>query len=379
MDVRDDAKRAPPARGRGSLVRKFALWMSISAGASFLAFAAVAYGITVLQETDEGDGDSPARIASEARAEVLGAMAIAAPIGLVLAAGGAILFSRRALRPLGDVVRSATAMTARELDRRLPVPRENDEVRETVLALNALFDRLEAGFGALGRFAGEASHELRTPLAVVAAELEVMLRSPRKAGEWEASARTCLDEVRHLARLVEALLEMSRAERAPKTPTEAADVRSVIDRVIGALAPRALERGVRLRGPDGANDEDARSAMDPDALESALRNVVDNAVRYTPSGGEVGVSWGRDQERILVCVDDSGGGVDPPDAQRIFEPFARGEAGRASDEGEPVRGAGLGLTIARRVLESQGAHIEVSASVQGGARFRISLPVFRNS
>jgi len=365
------------SRRRRSLVRRLALWMSISAAVSFLAFAAIAYTVTILQEAADAD-ESPEQITIEVRTEVLTAMMVAAPIGLLLATFGAIFLSRHALGPLRSVVQSATAITTRNLHERLPVPQTDDEVREAVLALNSLLDRLELGFGALGRFSAEASHELRTPLAVVAAELEVMLRRPRSAEEWENSARTCLDEARYLSRLVEALLELARAEGQSRPP-EAVDIDAVIGRVLGALQAHARERGVRLAAA-GENGEQTHASGHADAIESALRNVVDNAIRYTPADGEVVVSCSRSgAERLLIDVDDSGSGVEPHDAERIFDPFFRGKAQREASADDPSSGAGLGLTIARKLLETHAAHIEVQRSDRGGARFRISLPVFRKS
>jgi two-component system, OmpR family, sensor kinase len=244
-------------------------------------------------------------------------------------------------------------------------------VRDVVMAFNGLLERLERGFAALDRFAVDASHELRTPLAVVGAELEVMLRSERSTADWEASARTCLEEVRHLTRLVHALLEMARTERTQAPATGAVDLHVLIENVIGASRERALARNVYLGTAPGDSASAALVPGDRAALQSALSGLIDNALQYTPAGGEVLVWWLVDSPRqVTVHVDDSGPGVNADDEARIFEPFTRGAAGSESSPG-----FGLGLAIARRICERSGGTISVARSPRGGARFSLTFPM----
>jgi two-component system heavy metal sensor histidine kinase CusS len=351
-------------RIRGGLVRRLVLWVAASTTISLGVFAAVAYTVLILQEEAEPERDAPEIILREARAEVGEAMLIAAPIGLLLAIAGAAVAARRTLRPLDQVIHSATRITARELSERLPVPASQDEVRAVVLALNGLLTRLETGFDALDRFAADASHELRTPLTVIATELEVLLQNPRSNLEWETSARLCLDEVRHLAQLVSALLDMARADGKPREPSVHVELRTLVERVLAVIAPRARERGVVIEVNLG--DVLERTVWgDADALMSALTNVIDNAVQYTPSGGEVRIWALADSEvAVQLHVDDSGPGIAADEWEHIFEPFARGGAGRANSHG-----FGLGLAISRRICDHNRAALSVGQSPRGGARF----------
>jgi two-component system heavy metal sensor histidine kinase CusS len=354
-------------RGLG---RKLALWIALSTSVSLAVFAAVAIGVAVLQEQAEPEPDAPEVIEREARAEVGEAMLVAAPIAIVLAVAGAVIATRSALRPLDRVIETAARISARELNERLPLPAAEGEVRDLVLALNGLLGRLESGFTALDRFAAEASHELRTPLTVIATEVEVMLQNPRSSPDWEASARLCLDEVRHLAELVSALLGMARAERAVASATPGVGLGVLVERVRFAAAPQARARGVRLHVNLDTGAERAVS-VDGDALISALGNVVDNAVRYTPRGGEVRI-WSassQSDDAVLVHVDDNGPGIEADERERIFEPFARSAAGKAA-----MIGFGLGLTITRRICEHTKTQLEVGRSPSGGARFSFAIP-----
>ena len=166
---------------------------------------------------------------------------------------------------------------------------------------------------------------------------------------------------------------MSRAEGNATRPRERVEVEQLVDRVARVIAPRAEARGVRLEVRGAPASEGARSALsgDEEGLASALGNVLANAVRYTPAGGQVVVSCLLEREGVVVVqVDDSGPGVDAGEEERIFEPFRRGTAGSAPGADA---GFGLGLSIAKRVLEQHEASLDVVPSPLGGARFRIAF------
>ena len=363
---------ARTATRRRTLRGRLALLTTVCAVSSVLVFAGVAYLSVIGLELREKDAESPSEIESEARGQMEVALLVGAPLALALAVAGSLLLTRRALRPLEDVVHAAGGMTTRDLSERLSADGADEELRALADALNGLFARLEAGFGALGRFAAEASHELRTPLAVIGTELEVALQRPRASAEWEATASDALDEVRRLTRLVEALLEMARADGAPPA-TAVVDLGELVERVTSGLASAAQTAGVTLSAGLAA---DARVDGDADALASALRNLVDNAVRYTPRGGRVDVTLSMRGSSVVIDVDDTGPGVDAAGRDAIFSPFARGDAAPGKDErgAGAGRGVGLGLTIARRIFELHGGRITVGASPAAGARFTVELP-----
>ena len=364
------------AAGRRGLARRLAMWIALCTAASFLVFALIAYRV-INDELSEPEHHSSTQIARDAAREVGAALLVVAPLVLLLAVAGTVLITRRVLRPLEQVVAAAAAVSVRELDRRLPLPSTHDEVRRVVIAFNQLLARLETGFAALGRFATEASHELRTPLTVIGTELEIMLHKPRPSEEWESSARVCLDEIRHLTRLIEALLDMSRAEH--DEPGEDVDLDPIIAHVLHSAGARASSRGVALLTRRDPALRAARVRGSHSALTSALLNIVDNAVRYTAPGSEVVVSLLGTSGRLCVQIDDSGPGVPPVELERIFEPFARGSVGVRADALTPDErsstGVGLGLTISRRILELHAANIGVDRSPTGGARFSIEFPV----
>ncbi|HWU86193.1 MAG TPA: ATP-binding protein, partial [Kofleriaceae bacterium] len=268
-----------------------------------------------------------------------------------------------------DAIRAARETTAHDLGRRLPVPERDDELRDLVIALNELFGRLDDGFGALARFAADASHELRTPLAIMATELEVALRHPRRVDEWEATGRASLEELRRLSALVEGLLTLARAGAdapASRTPVPLVEC---VDAVVAQSSAAAEHAGVSLVGP--ADEVRDRVDGNPVMLETAIRNLVENAIAAVGRGGQVRVGLEAAPAEVVVVVDDDGPGLGG-DAEALFAPFRRGASG--ADGQTRGIGAGLGLAIARRVAIAHNGRLAAGSSPLGGARFTLAVP-----
>ena len=353
---------------RRSLIVRLAAWIAAIFVVTIAIFGIVVYFVVYVEERDEGAKaatESSSEVASDVEGEVLTALAIAAPFGLVLSVGGAAWISRRTLAPIAGVVRAATEITAQRLDLRLPVPPVDDELAALVTTLNALLTRLEKGFAAQVRFAAHASHELRTPLAVIAGQLEVALRRPRSDAEWVATAGDVLQEAQRLSRLVDALLRLRRAEVGPPAvPAESADLASIIDEVVARSGDAARAAQVVF---EIADVPAAMVSAEPEELVAAVGNVVSNAVRVSPPGGRIRIGAELDGRSVTIHVDDEGPGIAPGDEERIFAPFVRGPSGQASD------GFGLGLAIARSVVENVGGTL-VAGKGARGARFTFTLP-----
>jgi signal transduction histidine kinase len=373
-------RAAAMRRTRHTLRARLAYWMVLSTACTLVIFACVVYAL-VRAEANESmtsrdeAGEEAGGGAQDAREQVLFAMLIAAPLCLALSAAGAYVLSRRSLAPLDAVIRKASDTTASTLQRRLDVPARNDELLDLVLALNALFDRLNDGFDALGSYAASASHELRTPLAVVSNQLEVALRHPRKVEEWESIARTSLDEMSRLSVLVEALLELARA--GSTTTSRRFELRDELDQTCSSLEAHVRAGGAQLLLPhDG---EDIWVEGDSGLLMNAVRELVRNAARYSPKGSTVRVRVElRRDELVAIVVEDDGPGVATAERSVIFAPFTRGRA--SSEAGSDARrGLGLGLAIAKRSVEAWCGTLTVDDSPDGGARFTILVPTVRTS
>jgi two-component system OmpR family sensor kinase len=289
---------------------------------------------------------------------------ILAAIGL----SGALL-ARRALRPIDRMVTRARHIGEGNLTERLPHPGTRDEIGRLVETLNEMLARLERSFEIQRRFTADASHELRSPLSRLRAELEVTLRRPRPLPEYEETLRSCLGEVQRVQGLTEELLELARIDaRQEAEAARPVPVSEIVEAAVSAVTSEAERRGILVLVEDGP--EMLVNAA-PVAAKVALANIVDNAVKFSPSGGEVRLAIGAGNGEAVITVSDSGPGVSPDDVPRLFQRFYRGKASRASD----VPGVGLGLAISRALIERQGGRISVETAGEKGATFIVHLPL----
>lgn len=349
---------------------RVALWMFAASSLSLVIFAIAAYIVVWIAESIER-ADPEVAIA-EARSQVLTSLAIAAPIVLALSTAGALWLSRRALAPVDRMIAAAREITVEKLDRRIDVPARDDELRTLVLALNELLDRIERGHRALAMFAADASHELRTPIAAICSELEIALRRPRTPDEWSQAARTSLEELRRLARIMDSLLRFAQADAVHNASASAVELVSLVDDVTAMHAATARAAGVELAVQSKA---DVHVRGDADMLSTAISNLVANAIRYTPRGGRITATIELGDRAAYVHIDDTGRGLAPGETEAIFTPFARGAQGKTAD----TNGLGLGLPIARKIVERHGGAIAAHNRPGGGARFSLRLPLPRSA
>lgn len=355
-------------RSLRSLRSRVALWMFAATSVSLALFAIATYFAVRLEELFLRS--DPEVAIAEARRHVLTPLAITAPIGLALSTISALWLSRRALAPVDRVISAAREISVDSLDRRIDVPAHDDELRALVLALNELLDRIERGHRALAMFAADASHELRTPIAGVCSELEVALRRPRTADEWVRSAQTSLDELRRLARVMDSLLRFAQADAARALATNDVELASLVDEVTQTHTSAARAAGVELVL---RCDDDVHVRGDADMLSTAISNLLLNAIRYTPRGGTITATVEQSAATAQIHVDDTGRGLAADELEAIFAPFARGAQAKTAD----AAGLGLGLPIARRIVERHRGEIAASNRPSGGARFTIRLPAER--
>jgi len=291
-------------------------------------------------------------------------------LGLPLAVGvaglGGYVLARRALAPIEQMTERARSITAERLSDRLPVTHPDDEMGRLASVFNETLARLESSFAQMRQFTADVSHELRTPLTSIRSVGEVGLRGQRDEPAYRGIIESMLEEADRLAGLVDRLLTLSRAEtgQAPLS-REMVDLQALAEEVaqhLGVLAEEKQQQIVveRRAAPDALADKQV--------LRHALINLVDNAIKFSPPGGEVRIRIAETPSSAVFDVIDSGPGV-PADAQsHIFDRFYR------ADEGDGVRGAGLGLSIAKGAVEANGGRLTLERSDPAGSTFRITMP-----
>jgi two-component system phosphate regulon sensor histidine kinase PhoR len=218
-------------------------------------------------------------------------------------------------------------------------------------------------------FVANVSHELRTPLASIRLLVETLQEGAMHDSEAAAHFLHRIDvEVDAMAGLVEELLELSRLESGSlRLEPRPCDVRELLEGVCNRLAPMAEDKSVDLRS-------DIQEGLpcvtaDPDRIEQVLMNLLHNAIKFTPEGGEVELRARRQGPGVLIEVSDTGVGMSPAEAARVFERFYKVDAGRKREAG-----AGLGLAIARHLVELHGSRLQAVSEVGRGSRFSFTLP-----
>jgi heavy metal sensor kinase len=301
-------------------------------------------------------------------AELLLAMGLGLPVAVVLASLGGYALARRALAPVGRLADRARSITAERLDERLPIERSGDELGQMAVVFNETLGRLQRSFEQLRRFTADASHELRTPLTAIRAVGEVGLREERAGAEYREIIGSMLEEVDRLAHLVDGLLTLSRADAGTVLLARVPDnLGDVVREVVGQLGTLAEEKRQRLTVE---SPERVMARIDRTVLRQALVNLMDNAIKYTPEGGEVRIIVRDGAQGPTIDVSDTGRGISAEHRDRIFDRFYRVDRGRSRDLG----GTGLGLSIARWAVEANGGRLELESEDGAGCTFRLSLP-----
>jgi heavy metal sensor kinase len=292
------------------------------------------------------------------------------PAALLAAAGGGWWLARKALRPVAEITRQAGAIGVEQLHERVPVPPTTDEVAGLATTINAMLERIEHGVREKRRFLADASHELRTPLAVMRSEIEVSLRSD----DLEPVARDVLvsnaEEVERMSRIVDDLLTLARIDEGRlELARSRVDLGAVAADVAASLRPLSEAQGVPVTVSGG--EVGAQVDADPEHLRRAVRNLVENAVKYTGAGGKVGVEvWRRNGEAGLT-VTDTGPGIPEALLERIFDRFVRVDTARSRSTG----GSGLGLSITREIVEAHGGRVWAESTPGEGSAFSMGFPL----
>ncbi|MGA3097113.1 MAG: ATP-binding protein [Bryobacteraceae bacterium] len=307
-------------------------------------------------------------IAAELRT-VRRALFVALPLILGLAGLGGFLLATRSLEPLASMARQAHEIGDSSLHKRLEIGGAAEELQVLAASFNALLARLDQSFETMRRFVADASHELRTPLAVIRGEADVALTRERGAEEYRESLAVILDESRRLSRLVDDLLNLARADsgHVPLVVREFYFNDLLAECCRSALAgAAALGIEVECLAP-----RDAPFRGDEDLLRRLVMNLLDNAIRYTPRGGQVSAALEQSPGYIQIRISDTGTGIAPEDAARVFERFYRADQARSRQDG----GFGLGLSIVQWIAEAHRGTVKFSSQLGAGSVFTVTLPL----
>jgi heavy metal sensor kinase len=296
-----------------------------------------------------------------------GTVASVGLLALGLSLAGGWFLAGTALAPIARISRTARAMSDGDLAARIAVDRTETELGQLALALNGAFGRLQDALDRQRQFTADASHELRTPLAILLAEIEWSLARARPVEHYRESLETCRTAATQMGAVVEGLLMLARSDAgdAQARPVRLS-LHAAVQDVVRLLRPLATSRHVRIE----VEEFDVDVMGDSGRLRVALTNLVSNAIQYNRQGGRVEITATLEGSYAQLAIADTGCGIGPADLPHVFDRFFRADRARSRDAG----GVGLGLAVAKAIVEGCGGTIACSSDPGIGSRFVVQLP-----
>jgi heavy metal sensor kinase len=291
------------------------------------------------------------------------------PLTLLISVIGGWFLAHKSLRPVDSVTRAAREITAQSMNKRLPTHHVDDEIGRLTEQFNDMLNRLQASFAQIQQFSADASHELRTPLTIMRGEIEVALRNTHLQKPARDLLQSTHDELVRLSSIVDSLMTLVKSDSGRLVLNfEPVPLASMIEELSEDAQLLAKPKNITVKltrcDPVLINGDATR-------LKQLFLNLIDNAIKYTPSHGRISLSLERENGSAVVSVKDSGVGIQRRYQERIFERFYRVGHGANGT----VQGSGLGLSIAKWIAEAHHGFIEVRSREKKGSTFIVSLPV----
>jgi signal transduction histidine kinase len=300
-------------------------------------------------------------------ARIRNAFLLVVPLGLLVLAGGGWLLAARALRPIALIARTAAGITARGLDKRVPVTSVDPDLARLSEVINGMLDRLEKSFHQAVRFSADAAHELQTPLTVLQGELEEAVQRAVPGSDEQQRYSGLLEEAQRLKAIVQKLLLLARADAGQLTlQRETVDLTALVESAaedVKAIAPQLLVEQQIAAG--------VRVKADADLLAQVIRNMTSNAVKYNIEYGWVVFELHTSGRVAQFTLSNTGMPILPEDQERIFDRFYRVDKSRS----RRIGGVGLGLSIAREIARAHYGDLVFSPSCEEWISFTLTIPL----
>jgi signal transduction histidine kinase len=292
-----------------------------------------------------------------------GDLGLTVVIAFVVFGIGVFLLSRQVLSPVQRVTHAASRVTGRDLSQRVPVPRTADEMRDLAVTINRMLERLQESFETQRRFTADASHELRTPVTAIVGHTNYLLRRTRPNPEQVDSLTVIRREAERMAKLVNDLLELARADAGFSILKEPCNLVEVLEAVHMELAPVAGHAEITVNAPQ----ERVEVIGDPSRLKQVVLNLVLNALNA--GADRVGMTLYRDRGTVRLEVLDNGPGIPEAAIPHLFERFYRVDGARSTRG----NGSGLGLAIVKWIVQQHGGRVGVESRLGEGSVFTVEL------
>jgi heavy metal sensor kinase len=297
-----------------------------------------------------------------------GWLAMAGVAVLLLGLAGGWWVATRAIQPIEEISSTALKIAAGDLSQRINAADASSELGKLAGVLNSTFARLEAAFANQARFTSDASHELRTPISVVMTQTQMALSREREASEYRQALEACQRAARRMRTLTESMLALARLDAGQEcikpSPT---DLSRVAAETVEMVRPLAADKSIEIVCSLGP----APCLGDSERLAQVATNLLSNAIHFNRERGQITVTTGTNDGSALFQVSDTGEGIPPEDLPYIFERFYRADKSRTAIPGR----TGLGLAIAKAIVDAHGGRIEVASEPGKGSTFSVTLPL----
>ncbi len=294
---------------------------------------------------------------------------ISFPLILIILYLIARFFAGKSIKPVSTIIETSSQITKDNLQTRIPLPVNKDELYVLSQNINNLLDRVENAIEREKQFTSDASHELRTPLAVIKGTMEVLIRKPRNQQEYEEKINFCITEVDRLNHMVDQLLLLARFENQKQNiKNESIYLNALVLDNLARFSEKIEVKKLIIKTNFTA---DYHLQSDNYLISIIVSNLISNAIKYTENKGEITIGLSQNSDKILLSVADNGIGISKTDLDKIFNSFYRSD----STNQAKIKGTGLGLSIVKRLCDLLKIEVSVSSELHVGTVFNLRFPL----
>jgi signal transduction histidine kinase len=274
--------------------------------------------------------------------------------------------SFRALRPIRQLIGTVQSLDVGKMEARVPSPRTGDELDELVRLFNGMMEKIKTLISAMQGSLDNVAHDFRTPMTRFRGVAEMALRADQDAEFCREALADCIEESDHILKMLNTLMDISEAETGVMNlERKIVDISALIDEVVDLYRYVAEEKGlpIHMSAPDGVS-----VTVDPNRMSQALANLLDNAIKYTPAGGQISVEAYKRQGEVVISIKDTGTGISHEELPMIWDRLYR------ADPNHSLKGLGLGLSQVKAIIQAHNGRVDVISKLGKGSIFSIYLP-----